>query len=429
MTQSDFVDLFAQAVRRSPEQPALWYFDAGISYRELDRQSDCWARYLLQKELLPGDRMLLCLQNVPAFIIALLGAAKAGVITVTVNPMYRQRELAGLMADCTPALLLCHPQFQDVAQAAGFAADRLVFASARDRQSENPSILPVDPPLAADAVRFDSITVAAGEVVVDAGPALRQPADPARPLLIVYTSGTTGQPKGVVLSHGNLCAGAEFYRQAAALGPDTAVLAAAPLFHVTGLSGHIAAAIAAASPLVLAYRFQADVMLAQIERHRPGFAVAAVTALSALIDCAGFGRERVSSLRTLFSGGAPIPPSLAARITAATGLALHNVYGLTETTAPVIATPVGQQSPVDPASGALSIGKPVAGTAVAILRDDGAAAAAGDIGEIAVRGPSVFAHYWQKPQETAAAFRDGWFLTGDVGCCDEAGWFYPTFPK
>lgn len=106
------------------------------------------------------------------------------------------------------------------------------------------------------------------------------------------------------------------------------------------------------------------------------------------------------------------------------GLPLHNVYGLTETTAPVIATPSGAASPVDEVSGALALGKPIAGSAVAILAEDGAPVPDGEVGEIAVRGPSVFASYWQKPQETQAAFRDGWFLTGDMGHRDGDGWYF-----
>jgi long-chain acyl-CoA synthetase len=415
----DFPALFDAAVRAAPAGPALHYFDGTTSYRALDEQSDAFAAYLARKGLAEGDRMLVCLQNVPGFVIALLGAAKAGVITVPINPMYRERELNGLIADCAPSLLVCHPEFQAVADAAAFPADRRVIVRATDRQRENPPLLPREDAVADGAVLFDAITLAS-----DGEPARPPNRDPGRPLLIVYTSGTTGKPKGVILSHANLCAGAAFYRRAAGLDGKDGVLAAAPLFHVTGLSGHIGAAIAGGCPLVLAYRFQSDVILAEIERHRPTFTVAAVTALSALIDCPSFARERIASLRALFSGGAPIPPALAERIGVATGLSLRNVYGLTETTAPVVATPDDAISPVDPASGALALGKPVAGSDVAVLAEDGDWAEPGEIGEIAVRGPSVFGAYWQKPDETAAAFRDGWFLTGDMGCRDAAGWLF-----
>jgi long-chain acyl-CoA synthetase len=415
----DFLALFDTAVRASPAGPALHYFDGTISYRALDAQSDAFAAWLIARGMAEGDRMLVCLQNVPGFVIALLGAAKAGVITVPINPMYRERELRGLIEDCAPSLLVCHPGFQAVADAAAFPADRRVIVRATDRQRENPPHLPDEGAVAEGAALFDAVTLAG-----DDKPVRPRDRDAGRPLLIVYTSGTTGKPKGVVLSHANLCAGADFYRRAAHLGNGDAVLAAAPLFHVTGLSGHIGAAIAASCPLVLAYRFQPDVILAEMERHRPTFTVAAVTALSALIDCPGFARERIASLRALFSGGAPIPPALARRIDAATGLSLRNVYGLTETTAPVVATPEGAMSPVDPASGALALGKAVAGSDVTVLGPHGEWAESGEVGEIAVRGPSVFGSYWRKPEETAAAFRDGWFLTGDMGCRDDAGWLF-----
>ena len=415
----DFLTLFDAAVQASSARPALHYFDGTISYQALDWHSDAFADYLQRQGLTEGDRMLVCLQNVPGFVIAFLGAAKAGVVMVPINPMYRERELRGLIDDCAPSLLVCHPEFQAIADAADFPVDRRVVVRASDRQRENPPLLPKEPLIADGAAIFDAVVLAGTAKAVR--PRNR---DAGRPLLMVYTSGTTGEPKGVVLSHANLCAGADFYRHAANLSAEDGVLAAAPLFHVTGLSGHIGAAIAAACPLVLAYRFRPDVILAEVERHRPTFTVAAVTALSALIDSPVFARERIGSLRALFSGGAPIPPPLAERIGTSTGLSLRNVYGLTETTAPVIATPGDLASPVDPVSGALALGKPVPKSEVAVLAEDGSPAMEGEVGEIAVRGPSVFAAYWQKPQETEAAFRDGWFLTGDMGRRDQAGWYF-----
>ena len=416
---ADFVGLLRDAVERNGDGAALHYLDATLSYRELDRQSDAFAAFLAREGVGEGARMLVCLQNVPAFVIALLGAAKAGVVTVPINPMYRQRELADLVADCAPALLLCHPEFASVADGVAGAPALRLFVGARDRQSDNPAWLPADPPLPAGALRFDEVIAGcAGE------PAPAVARGDEQPVLMVYTSGTTGKPKGVLISHANLCAGAAFYRDAARLEGSGGVLFAAPLFHVTGLSGHIGAAIAGVCPLVLTYRFFPDAILDEMQRHRPAFMVAAVTALSALIDSPAFAQERIASLTALFSGGAPIPPTLRDRIAERTGLMLRNVYGLTESTAPVIAGPAGVPSPVDPVSGALALGRPVAGAQIALLGADGAPVEDGEVGEIAVRGPSVFAAYWNKPEESRAAFDHGWFLTGDMGRRDVDGWVY-----
>jgi long-chain acyl-CoA synthetase len=416
---ANFVDLLRAAVDRNGDGIALRYLDGALSYRELDRQSDAFAAFLAHERVGAGERMLVCLQNVPAFVVALLGAAKAGVITVPINPMYRQRELGGLVADCAPALLLCHPEYAAVADAVADAPRLRLFVRAADRQTDNPAWLPDEPPLPDNGEAFD-----AAIAQHDGAPVHNAAHGGAQPLLMVYTSGTTGKPKGVLISHANLCAGAAYYRDAASLEGSGGVLGAAPLFHVTGLSGHIAAAIAAACPLVLTYRFFPEVVIDQVERHRPSFLVAAVTALSALVDHPAFARERIASLTALFSGGAPIPPALRDRIAERTGLTLRNVYGLTETSAPVIAGPADEPSPVDPVSGALAIGRPVPGADILLLGEDGAPVAAGEVGEIAVKGPSVFAEYWRKPEETRAAFADGWFLTGDMGRRDAEGWLY-----
>ena len=409
-------DLLDEAVAAGPECPAIRYFDGTISYGELDQQSDALAAALQGQGVSRGDRLMLCLQNVPGFVIALLAAAKIGVISVPVNPMYRQRELTDLIADSSPVAIIAHGDLltEVLPHVPGAPAIRYVV-NPRDRQTENPDCLP-----AAVAVEGAAQLDAVIEAHLGQSP-VRSEGDP---LLLVYTSGTTGKPKGAMIAHANLCAGAGFYRDAAALAGSGGVLGAAPLFHVTGLSGHIGAAIAAATPLILCYRFAPEVVFASIERWRPAFMVASITAFAALIDSPAFARERMESLQTVFSGGAPIPPALHQRIREATGLYVRNVYGLTETTAPVLAAPADADTPVDPVSGALSVGRPIPGTLVRIVVESDAQAETGEIGEIVVTGPSVVSGYWQNPQATADSMRADGFRTGDVGVTDAQGWFY-----
>lgn len=409
-------DLLEAAVAAGPERPAIHYFDGTISYGQLDRESDALAVALQEAGVSRGQRLMLCLQNVPAFVIGLLAAAKIGAVTVPVNPMYRQRELGELIADCQPVAIIAHGDLlaEVIDDVPGAPALRYVV-HAQDRQGENPGCLPTARQAAGAIPLDEAIAAHLGRVP------LRAEADP---LLIVYTSGTTGKPKGAMIAHANLCAGALYYRDAAELGSGSGVLGAAPLFHVTGLSGHIGAAIASARPLVLCFRFSPETVFDAVERWKPSFVVASVTAFAALIDSPSFAREKVASLRTAFSGGAPIPPALHGRIREATGLYLRNVYGLTETTAPVLAAPAGEETPVDIASGALSVGRAVPGTVVRIATESGEAAAAGEIGEILVSGPSVVEGYWGKPEATAEAMQADGFRTGDVGLQDADGWFY-----
>lgn len=381
------IDLLASAVAADPDAAAILYREERLTFADLDRQSAGFAGALRAAGIATGERMFLCLQNVPEFVVALLGAARAGVVTVPLNPMYTTAEIEKLAADCTPRAIVC-----DVGHAKG--------------------ALP-------GLCRF---TVGEGGSFATGGPIGAD--TPADPLMLVYTSGTTGKPKGAVIEHRHLLAGAAFYREAAALRPGVPILGAAPLFHVTGISGHIGAALAARAPLILCHRFQPDVVLDAIERHRPAFTVAAITALSALIDAPAFAPERVASLTTIFSGGAPVAPAMRARVKAATGVTLRNVYGLTETVAPVAACPIEPPAPVDAKTGALSVGKAVSGVRLRVVDDEGRDCATGEPGEIVVSGPSVVGGYWRAPEASAESMRADGFRTGDIGILDPDGWLF-----
>lgn len=388
MADETILDLLDAALADDAEATALIYRGSRHSFGWLERRSNGFAAALSAAGLGRNDRMLLCLQNVPEFLIALLGAAKVGVVTVPVNPMYRRPEIERVATDCEPVAVVCE---------------------------------------SANAATFDmpvQFTVGESGTFPEVELSERPTAGPADPLMLVYTSGTTGMPKGAVISHANLLAGARFYRDTADLKPGEPILAAAPLFHVTGLSGHIGAALAARAPLILAYRFQVGEMLDLIERERPVFCVAAITALTALIDAPAFAPERVASLRTVFSGGAPVAPAMRDRFRVATGITLRNVYGLTETVAPIIVCPVAPEAPVDPATGALAVGMASAGTEVAIVGDEGHPCEPGKAGEIVVSGPSVVDAYWRNPIATHEAISEHGFRTGDIGVRDSAGWIY-----
>ena len=416
-------ECFARALARAPDAPALHYFGGTLSYSELDAESDALAAVLHDEGLRPGDRLMVCLQNVPDFVVALLAASKIAVVTVPVNPMYQTRELALLLADCEPRALIAHDQFLIEVAAKTEGVPALQFAvSAHDRQTGGLGQLedPAHALRAPGARRLsDVISGATGRK----SPAGLSP-NPHDTALLVYTSGTTGLPKAAMLSHANICAGGWFYHQATGLGPGQAILGAAPLFHVTGLTGHVALAFAAAAPLVLCYRFHPEVILAAIGRYRPAFAVAAITAWSALIEHPQFERDSFASFSAVFSGGAPISPAIHARFHEGTGHLLRNVYGLTETAAPITAAPAGMDIPVAADSGTLSVGKAVPGTTVRILDDVGAELPDGERGEIVAQGPSVVSGYWRNPEATAAGMRPEGFRTGDVGVRDAQGWIY-----
>jgi long-chain acyl-CoA synthetase len=420
------LEMFQASARRAPHAVAIRYFDGQLTFAELEEQSGALAAGLAWAGFAPGDRLAVYTQNNPAFIIGLLAAWKVGGAAVAVNPMNKARELAYLLADSGATALLCLDELYDTVAREVIAAGEtqvhtVITCSALDGQSRD------DPRLFADGRRTrpegtldltETIRRYAGEQ--PPSPQLR-PADVA---ILTYTSGTTGVPKGAMNTHANLVFNAQAYRDWMSLTPRDVVLGVAPLFHITGLVGHVALAMLLPCPLVLAHRFHPEVVLDAIREHRPTFTVGAITVFIALSNVPGVSREDFSSLRVVYSGGAPIAPAVTEAFEKLTGLYIHNIYGLTETNSPSHAVPLGARAPVDPNSGALSVGVPVFSTVVRILDDDGEEVPAGEIGEIATSGPQVVPGYWNKPEATAAALPGGELRTGDVGFMDADGWFY-----
>ena len=420
---TDALAMFRDAVARAPDRPAILYFDATITYAELDRLSDSLAIFLIERGFAPGDRFAIFLQNVPQFVIAIIAAWKAGGIAVAVNPMNRAREISLLFADCTPRAVICHGSTYDETIAAidlSLRPQIVITTSALAFQSRN------DPRLFtgarhqrfAETIDFDSIVAEPGKPATSPG---YKPDDIA---FLVYTSGTTGVPKGAMNTHGNVTFNAQTYRDWIDLNEGAPVLGIAPLFHITGLIGHVAAAVITAAPLILSYRFEAGVMLDAIEEHKAAFTIGAITAFIAMMNHPNATPGKLASMTKIYSGGAPIPPSVVIAFREAFGHYIHNGYGLTETNSPSHVVPLSREAPVDPASGALAIGVPVYNTESWICDDAGNPVPPGEIGEIVTKGPMVVPGYWNKPDKTAEAIPNGRLHTGDVGFMDAKGWFY-----
>jgi long-chain acyl-CoA synthetase len=433
------LEAFRASVARAPGQVAVRYFDGSLTVGDLDQASDALARALLGRGFRPGDRVAVYTQNNPAFIIGLLGAWKAGGAAVAVNPMNKDRELAYLLDDAGARALLCLDSLyttvaRDVIASGRTAVDTVITTSELDWQSRSDRRVLTAPrwPAADGALDLLDI-VAAGRAGPGKRPGAAAPELAALPALapddvavLTYTSGTTGQPKGAMNTHAGMMHGCCNYREWMDLTPADSVLGIAPLFHITGLIGHVCLSLLLPCPLVLTHRFHPAVMLDALREHRPTFTIAAITALTRLADesPAGQAAADFSSLRTVYSGGAPIAPAVNEAFRARTGVYIHNIYGLTETNSPTHATPLGAAAPVDPATGALSIGVPIFGTTACVLADDGGEAPVGQIGEIVVSGPQVIPGYWNRREESAAALPGGELRTGDVGFMDASGWFY-----
>ncbi len=422
---ADALGLFRAAVATAPERDALRYFDRRISHAELDRLSDSLAVALASRGFGVGDRLALYLQNQPSFPIATLAAWKLGGIVVTINPMNREFELAKLLDDARPKALICLAGLaEDILPRLPEGTHRpdiLLWSGEHDWQTrDDPRIfaaLPRREALAADSL-MRCIDDFAGRKPPHHVPSGGDIA------FIVYTSGTTGLPKGACISHDNLVRISAAHRAWYALADGTPLLCAAPLFHITGLAGHMVLAWCLAGPLVLCYRFDPGVVLDAIAEHQPRCTANAITAYIALMNQPGIDPATLSSLDTVTSGGAPVPPSVAVQVEQKLGWRILNGYGLTETTSGVIIMPRGAGGRVDPVSGALSVGVPISGVDVWVAGDDGTRLGHDEIGEIVIDAPMVAGGYWGKATETAECMRADGFRTGDIGFMDRNGWFY-----
>ncbi len=420
----DALSMFRAGVERDPDGVALRYFDGTVVRRELDEMTDALAAGLLESGFRPGDRLAVYLQNVPQFVMAMVATWKAGGVMVSINPMSRTRELSYLLADSGATVLLSlDTLYDEVARDVVPGTDvRLVLTtSGLDLQTRD------DERLFAGVTRqrHEGTTDLLEFVAAHRGqtpPAVSfEPDDVA---FLTYTSGTTGVPKGAMNTHRNVVFTAQVYRDWTHAGRDGAVFGIAPLFHITGLIGHVAVSMLVPQTLVLAYRFEPQVVLDAFVEHRPAFTIGAITAFSALLNAPGFSREAFDSFTSIYSGGAAISPAAERGFLEATGKQVHNAYGLTETTSPMTVTPFGSPSPVDPNSGALSVGVPAPNTIVRIQGDDGTDLPLGEVGEIVAEGPQVVAGYWGKPEETAAGLPGGALRSGDVGFMDPQGWVF-----
>ncbi len=242
--------------------------------------------------------------------------------------------------------------------------------------------------------------------------------------LLLYTSGTTGQPKGAMLRHSSMAFTSQIYRDWGPVTPASRILGIAPLFHITGVIAHVGVAFSARCPLILNFRFEPSLVLDVIRERRPTFTAGAITAFNALMNAPGVTPADFASFDGLYSGGAPIAPALADAILEKLGQPVFPAYGMTETTSPTHAGPRPHRPPVDPATGALAIGVPIQDTEAMIVGDDGQPMPVGEVGEVWMRGPQIMAGYWNKPEQTAEALHDGWMRSGDVGFMDADGWFY-----
>jgi long-chain acyl-CoA synthetase len=372
--------IITNAAAAHPTKMALIAGDATLDYGTLDHLARTFAGGLRDLGVEPGRHVALVLPNVPQFTVAYFGCHYAGNPVVPLNVMLTADELAYHLDDAEVAAVVTWNLFEPTVRAA--AGDRTVIVANAG-------------PIAATPVEHAHATEADDTAVV------------------LYTSGTTGRPKGAELTHANLLANAQVPQQLVGLGPDTVALAALPLFHAFGMTVLHNAVLAVGGTIVLQPRFTPAGAAELIATHRVTFFGGVPTMFQALIQ---HDAAHLTTLRWCVSGGAPMPAEVMTAFEARSGVTLLEGYGLSETS-PVVSFTL----PELPRT-AGSIGYAVPGVELALLGDDGRfVTTPGERGEICVRGNNVMKGYWRNPQATAEAIIDGWFRTGDIGVFDVHG--------
>jgi long-chain acyl-CoA synthetase len=418
--------MFRATAARNPQAPLVHYFERSLSFARCDALSDGLAVALQARGVEPGDRVAMQLQNVPQALITVLAAWKCGAVIVPCNPMLRERELAKILTGSGCRVLVCQEDlYADEGQAAvpSTAVAHVITTSPLEflnAEAPRPTALAGMARTRAPST-VDWLDLAREHEGQAPEPVPLTDEDVA---FMVYTSGTTGDPKGAMNTHRNVVFATSVYESWIGLTSEDVILGLAPLFHVTGLIGHVTLAMLTGAPLVLFYRFDAKEACRLTERHRATFTVSAITAFIALLNSEALQEHDLRSLAKVYTGGAPTPPSVLADWHARTGVRIQPMYGLTEATSPTHMTPPGLEPPIDPHTGAMSIGVPVFNTFAKVVADGGYDAAPGEIGEFVIAGPQIVPGYWQKPEETAKALGPDGLRTGDVGFMDERGWFY-----
>ena len=426
--QENSIQILRQAVSRRGSQPAIYYFTRSISYEEVDKWSDNLAAALQDMGLRKGERAAFYMQNIPQFVIAQYAVWKAGGIIVPLNPMFKEKELEYYFRDSGAKILITLAStYEGVAKkvAEGMNIRPVITTSGLDFF---PPAEPIPKVLQEEKSRkfpgtFDFLDLLKQYAHRTPWPVQVSPRESA---YFTYTSGTTGPPKGAMNTHENIAFNAMLYTIFLKLNFQDVVLGVAPLFHVTGQVAHLACAAYAGIPVVLFFRFDPEEALKLVERWKATMTVGSITVFISLMNHPDIKKRDFSTMKKVCSGGAPVSPAIVENFEKTCGAYIHNIYGLTETNSPSHLTPLGTRLPVDPVTGALSVGLPVPNTVAKImdLETGEKELPPGEVGEIVVRGPMVIPGYWNKPEETAHAIRNGWLYTGDVGKMDENGWFY-----
>jgi len=398
MNVADIVKLTAA---RLPAKAALIFQDKPITYAELDRAIDEAAAGIASLGIRKGDRVGVLVHNVPHFIYAYLGIERAGGVMVPLNTMFTAHEISYILADAEArAVIVAEPFVR--------AVDGL-----RETLPMLEHVVVVGGGAPIGTMAWDQMTGRGGDV-----PSVNVGEDDLAAL--PYTSGTTGKPKGAMLTHGNLMANLEQMHRVPQLSEaeSDVVLLVLPMFHIYALNVSLGLTFRVGATAVLQERFDPVASLDAIERHHITVVFGAPPMFVAWLSTPNVESRDLSSVRLAVSGAAPLPGPVLEDFRRRLGVTIWEGYGLTETAPGVTSNAMGAEAKPG------SIGKPLPEIQLRLLDEQGDDVEDGDPGEIVVRGPNVFRGYWHDDAATSEAMRDGWFHTGDVAYEDEDGYLF-----
>jgi long-chain acyl-CoA synthetase len=394
--------MLGESARSAPRRPVAVFDGGRLTYAELDAASDRVAANLAAAGIEAGDRVALQLPNIPQFLIAYFGILKTGAAVVPLNVLLRAPEIAYHLGDSgARALITWAGVLAEAAKGAETAGLRLVYAVGHAAGA--PGAVPFERLLEGAGLPFEMV--------------MREPADTA---VIVYTSGTTGQPKGAELTHIQLYMNADIPGRLFGVQPDDVVITVLPLFHVFGLSSILDVCVRFGCTMSLVPRFTPAAVLTAIQRDRATIFEGVPTMFADLLSYPDLDRYDLSSLRVAISGGASIPAPVLDAFEERLGLVILEGYGLSETASTTTFNPSEAERR------AYSVGKPIWGTQTQVWGSDGRPLPPGPehVGEIVTRGLHVMKGYLNRPEATAEAFAGGWLHTGDLGYFDEDGFLF-----
>ncbi|GIO21746.1 long-chain-fatty-acid--CoA ligase [Oceanobacillus sp. J11TS1] len=418
------------------EKKALYFMGKEITYKDLCEEAKKIANYLQSIGIRKGDRVAIYLPNTPQAVISYYGILMAGAIAVPTNPLYTERELVFQMNDSQARAIICLdillPRVNGVRTHT--TIEHVIVTGIKDylpfpKNIIYPYIQKREYNMVVKVEASNDTHVWKKIMEQSVADYLESSIDPEEDLaLLQYTGGTTGNPKGVMLTHFNLSSNVQMCETWLSRNSDTpekhrqdSILGILPFFHVYGMTAVMNFAIKKGARIILIPKFDAGDLLKVIDKQKPNLFPGAPTIYIGLLNHPDIEKYNLSSIEACISGSAPLPVEIQERFERITGGKLVEGYGLTES------SPVTHANFVYAERINGSIGVPWPDTDAKIVQMNGEnleEVDTGEIGEIAVKGPQIMKGYWNNEEETAKTLRDGWLLTGDLGYVDERGFFY-----